>query len=41
MQAHLTDSYIARVKTPDLHVSVRNMRMPGFVFVGLVQGLPD
>ncbi len=30
MQAHLTDSYIARIKTPDSRVEVKDTRIPGF-----------
>jgi len=30
MQAHLTDSYIARIKTPDSRVELKDTRIPGF-----------
>ncbi len=30
MQAHLTDSYISRIKTPDSRVEVKDTRIPGF-----------
>ncbi len=31
MQAHLTDSYISRIKTPDACVAVKNTWIPGFI----------
>jgi hypothetical protein len=34
MQAHLTDSYIARIKTPDSRVELKDTRIPGFITMG-------
>ncbi len=31
MQAHLTDSYISRIKTPDARVELKDTRIPGFI----------
>ena len=30
MQAHLTDSYVSRIKTPDSRVELKDTRIPGF-----------
>ena len=37
MQAHLTDSYISRIKTPDSRVELKDTRIPGFIATARLQ----